>query len=89
MKWHFAANGDKPEHLKEYLSISGDERYVMPTYYNECKDVMVSYDDCQEWLIGEHYDEIGVLYNNYVKAWVDINDVLADYMANKEMRDDV
>ena len=75
MNWHFANNGEKPEDLKEYMSISGDESYVLPTYYDEHIDVMISCDDGNVWLIGEHYDEAGVLYDNYVKAWVDIDEV--------------
>lgn len=82
MNWHFSDDGTKPHDLQECIGIDSRKRIIVSCYWMEYEDLFRSYegnDEYEEFYLGPFED-----YDNYIVAWIPIDEVLKDYFSVKE-----
>ena len=82
MNWHFINDGTKPKDLQECIAIESRERQIVSCYWMEQEDLFRSYegeDEYKEFYLGPFED-----YDNYILAWIPIDEIFKDYFGAKD-----
>ena len=81
MNWHFFDDGTVPKDLQECVAIESRERSIVPCYWVAKEKLFHVYDNNLDvFYLGEFED-----YDNYVLAWIPIDDIIDDYFSKKSL----
>ena len=79
MNWHFSNDGTKPHDFQDCIAIESRERQIVDCFWSKKENIFRTYDSGNVFYLGEFED-----YDNYVLAWITVDEIFKDYFATKE-----
>lgn len=81
MNWHFSDDGIKPHDFQDCIAIESRERRIVDCYWSQKENLFRTLDGGHIFYLGEFDD-----YDNYVLAWISVDEIFKDYFAAKEAK---